>query len=316
MSPTTLSSSDPSSSDTDITTTFIPLYQDPLSDESSTSHSPATHKDIKCTSYNTRTSNKQRSNQKQFNDVSSLDYSSSSSLDIIQKQLRPTTMIHPTTNAQIRATKMNKISSEWATIFSGRRSGTTMTSRLRTQPKRWNQSTISTTMSFQAENTPFGDNIETFLDAECFLFHNINGIKDGTNWVQINKTMQELDITCFGFSEINTTFRGSAYQKWNNSITRETFRRSKVITSESDIRYEHEYKPGGTLTAIIGKWQSRISEKGTDPSGLGRWSYFRISSNKRNLIVVTAYKPLKTQGPAVDDATGSKQEPRPRQILL
>jgi hypothetical protein len=72
-------------------------------------------------------------------------------------------------------------------------------------------------MSFQAENTPFGDNIETFLDAECFLFHNINGI-----WVQINKTMQELDVTCFGFSEINTTFCGSSFQKWNN-ITRKTF---------------------------------------------------------------------------------------------
>jgi hypothetical protein len=275
MSEMTLSSSDPSSSDTDFTTTFIPLYQDPLSDESSTSHSPATHKDIKRTSYNTRTSHKQRSNQKQFDDVSSLDYSSLSSSDITHKQLRPTTTIHPTTNAQIRATKTNKISSEWAKIFSGRRSGTTTTSTPRTQPKRWNQSTISTTTSFQAKNTPFGDNIETFLDAECFLFHNINGIKDDTNWVQINKTMQELDITCFGFSEINTTFRGSAYQKWNN-ITRKTFRQSKVITSESDIRYENEYKPGGTLTAIVGKWQSRISEKGTDPSGLGRWSYFRI----------------------------------------
>jgi hypothetical protein len=70
-----------------------------------------------------------------------------------------------------------------------------------------------------------------------------------------------------------------------------------LITSESDIRYENDYKPGGTITAIVGKWQSRILENGTGPSGLGHWSYFRISSNKRNLIIVTAYKPLKTQGP-------------------
>jgi hypothetical protein len=53
---------------------------------------------------------------------------------------------------------MNKLSSEWAIIFSGHRSGTT-TTLLRTQTKWWNQSTISTTMSFQTENTPYGDNI-------------------------------------------------------------------------------------------------------------------------------------------------------------
>jgi hypothetical protein len=40
------------------------------------------------------------------------------------------------------------------------------------------------------------------------------------------------------------------------------------MISESDIIYEQPYKPGGTLTAVIGKWQSRISERRTDESGL------------------------------------------------
>jgi hypothetical protein len=70
-----------------------------------------------------------------------------------------------------------------------------------------------------------------------------------------------------------------------------------MISSESDITYDNAYKPGGTLTAIVGKWQARISAKGTDTSGLGRWSYCIISSNKKNLVIVTAYKPIKTQGP-------------------
>jgi hypothetical protein len=108
--------------------------------------------------------------------------------------------------------------------------------------------------------------------------------------------MQELDATGFGFSEINTTFRGQHYQKWNN-ITRKIFRHSKLIPSESDIQYNQTYKPGGTLTAIVGKWQSRITEKGSDASGLGRWSYCILSSHKRNLAIITAYKPIKTQGP-------------------
>jgi hypothetical protein len=192
-------------------------------------------------------------------------------------------------------TKTNPLSSEWKQIFSGKTCITT-TEKTSKPSKRWRQLTISTNKSFQSNNTPFGDNIETFPDIECFLFHNINGVKDDTNWMQINKTMKELDVTCFGFSEINTIFRGSAFQKWNN-ITRKTFRQSRIIISESEIRYEMNYKPGGSLTAVVGKWQSRISERGTNTSGLGRWSYFRISSNKQNLIVVTAYKPIKTQGP-------------------
>jgi hypothetical protein len=108
--------------------------------------------------------------------------------------------------------------------------------------------------------------------------------------------MHELQVTGFGFTEINTTFRGASFQKWN-SITRKTFQHSRMMISESDIIYEQPYKPGGTLTAVVGKWQSHISERGNDESGLGRWSYLRLSSNKRNLIVITAYKPIKTQGP-------------------
>jgi hypothetical protein len=37
----------------------------------------------------------------------------------------------------------------------------------------------------------------------CFIFHNINGIKDEHNWAQINITMKDLDITSVGFAEIN-----------------------------------------------------------------------------------------------------------------
>jgi hypothetical protein len=156
--------------------------------------------------------------------------------------------------------------------------------------------TITMTNDFQPNNLHFGDNINHNTDAECFLFHNINGIKDETNWVQINSMMKELNITGFGFSEINTTFRGLAYNKWNN-ITRKIFKHSRIIASESNIIPDNSYKPGGTLTAITGKWQSRITAKGVDPLGLGRWSYFILSSNKKSLVIVTAYQPLKTKGP-------------------
>jgi hypothetical protein len=108
--------------------------------------------------------------------------------------------------------------------------------------------------------------------------------------------MQELKVTGFGMSETNTTFWGPQFQKLNN-ITHKIFKHSRMVTSESNISYKHNYKPGGTLTMIVGKWQSRISERASDTSGLGWWSYFRISSNKTSIVIITAYKPLKTQGP-------------------
>jgi hypothetical protein len=49
----------------------------------------------------------------------------------------------------------------------------------------------------------FGDDLHNYSDIKCFIFHNINRIKDETNWVQINQTMYELDVTGFSLAEIN-----------------------------------------------------------------------------------------------------------------
>jgi hypothetical protein len=67
------------------------------------------------------------------------------------------------------------------------------------------------TNDFQPNNLHFGDNIDQNTDTECFLFHYINGIKDETNWVQINSTMKELDIT--GFSAARLTTNGTISQE-------------------------------------------------------------------------------------------------------
>jgi hypothetical protein len=52
--------------------------------------------------------------------------------------------------------------------------------------KRFTQMKLHTlTMS----NLPFGDDITEPTEDQTILFHNINGLKDGTNWFQILKTM-------------------------------------------------------------------------------------------------------------------------------
>jgi hypothetical protein len=94
------------------------------------------------------------------------------------------------------------------------------------------QSRITTQLNNHEYNIPFGNDISSHNKFECFLFHNINGIKDNHNWLQINMTMKDLNVTCFGFAEINTSMRGNQFKKWN-SITRKTFIHSRTALSES-----------------------------------------------------------------------------------
>jgi hypothetical protein len=149
---------------------------------------------------------------------------------------------------------------------------------------------------YQQENIPFGDDINKDNSYEGIIFHNINGLKDEHNWLQIMLTMQEINASVFGLAELNTTMKGYSSHKWNE-ITRKVFKTSKSVSSESNLKFNTEYKPGGTMTSVVDKWQARVTEKGTDESGLGRWSYTIMSSNSQTLAIITAYKPCKTPGP-------------------
>jgi hypothetical protein len=123
---------------------------------------------------------------------------------------------------------------------------------------------------------------------EKVLFYNINGMKDTTNWYQIITTMKELNVDIFGLAEINRSLNRGYNNEWKETI-RKIFTYGRSIHSESKIQLESSYKPGGTITTVTGKWQSRISAQGQDKKGLGRWSYMKVSSRKSSLIIVTAY---------------------------
>jgi hypothetical protein len=146
-------------------------------------------------------------------------------------------------------------------------------------------------------NDIYGDDMTNSDDAETILFHNINGMKDEKNWYQIIATMKDLNVDIFGFAEINRSLhRGYNKNIWHETI-RKIFYYSKTTHSESNIQFDSQYKPGGTITTITGKWQSRVTAQGQDSKGLGRWSYMRISSKKSSLIIATAYRPCVSQGP-------------------
>lgn len=151
----------------------------------------------------------------------------------------------------------------------------------------------------QLSNQAIGVNILTQTessDLKTIWFHNINGMKDDQNWAQVITTMKENNINIFGFAEINKSMDNFSRHRWQ-LIIKKHFYLSRTIHSESATRTETEYKPGGTITTITGKWQARVIEMGKDNRGLGRWSYIKISSKKSKLVVITAYQPCKAYGP-------------------
>lgn len=109
--------------------------------------------------------------------------------------------------------------------------------------------------------------------------------------------MKEHNVSICGFVEINRSINDMSGYKWIQAI-RKWHYYSRFAHSESNINFESNYKPGGTITIIMNKWQSRVTEKGSDATNLGRWSYIVLSTNKIKLTIITAYRPCKTNGPS------------------
>jgi hypothetical protein len=53
---------------------------------------------------------------------------------------------------------------------------------------------------------------------------------------------------------------------------------------------ESHYNPGGTVTAALGHWASRILRSGKYPTGCGRWSYVCLGKNDKKFAIVTVYR--------------------------
>jgi hypothetical protein len=145
-------------------------------------------------------------------------------------------------------------------------------------------------------NRNIGDSIPNYSEDETIIFHNINGLKDENNWCQILQTMQDLNADTFGMVEINRSLQNQLRHQWKNT-TKKFFNFNRLIHTESKMKFDQIFKPGGTMQITTGKWQARITEQGCDNRGLGRWTFQRISSTKSNLVIVTAYRPCVTHGP-------------------
>jgi hypothetical protein len=72
---------------------------------------------------------------------------------------------------------------------------------------------------------------------------------------------------------------------------RKTWSHSCIQPSQGAELFDSSYQPGGTLTAVVVCWTSRVEEKGGDPYGLGRWSFIALrGATNSKIFIVTAYR--------------------------
>jgi exonuclease III len=147
---------------------------------------------------------------------------------------------------------------------------------------------------------PWGDTLQIPIDETNiirFYYQNVNGLKLHNECADVNISCQHLyerQATVIGLSETKVEWK---HHLATNSVYRalgQTWSHLKWSKSTSEIFFKKAFKPGGTSTIVNGPLSSRVSNKDTDPYGLGRWSSLTIDGrNKRKITAITAYCPPK-----------------------
>jgi hypothetical protein len=125
----------------------------------------------------------------------------------------------------------------------------------------------------------------------------------------IYQFLADQGVDLFAFAETNTEWLNKAtLGKFQQSV-RKQWTHHQTSTSTSSTAFEGTRKPGGTAMGTVGKWSCSFEERGSDPAGLGRWSYIRIRGRQnRQVVFVTAYQVSQKYGTHVGPTTAYHQQ--------
>jgi hypothetical protein len=119
--------------------------------------------------------------------------------------------------------------------------------------------------------------------------------------------LRGLKTSLFGFTEPNLQWDGTLLAA-AKQLQRSFFDHGQLVTSESSLQFPSYYKPGGTCIDINGKWATRMTGKGVDPSGQGRWSYLILSGRATDIMFISAYRVCQTAGSRAGPLTSYAQQ--------
>jgi hypothetical protein len=109
--------------------------------------------------------------------------------------------------------------------------------------------------------------------------------------------------------ETNVEWKKYDYRANTEKLLHKTFGSTRIAYSTSDEQVEDShYKQGGTVTAALVHWASRVLRSGKDPTGCGRWIYVCLGKNGKKFAIVTVYRVGHNRN--AGDATACQQQYR------
>lgn len=167
------------------------------------------------------------------------------------------------------------------------------------------------------DNEIFGHDMETIdnVNTVRVLLQNPNGIHPHTDNKELEASLRTCHSQCIsilGLSETNVDWNRHTFFEGMRESIKKHWDGSVIQPSTSTEKFKEGYKPGGTLTAVLGAhWAAKIINKGTDPTGMGRWSFITMKGVGDILVTfVTAYRVCITTKEASGEKTAFQQQHR------
>jgi len=172
---------------------------------------------------------------------------------------------------------------------------------------------IQTSLGPPTDNAHWGDPLHP-MDPNSFriISKNINSLPTTDSFVQWRAATaagKETRASVMCFQETNLRWDNNNHMKVAQ-IFIQSYNVVKISVSSSDEPSAKEYQPGGTFTATLGPWTSRVIHTGSDASGLGRWSYITLRLKEpKKLTIVSGYR-VCDQNPSLGSRTSYNQQLR------
>jgi hypothetical protein len=162
-------------------------------------------------------------------------------------------------------------------------------------------------------------------------FLNVNGIGSSNianGLIQIYSHMKEIGTGIGMYAECNLDWNFHDVKNINEQHAARAFTNEICAYSCHPEGSGTPYKPGGTMTTMNGSLATRHLESGSDPTGMGRFSYQSIvGRNNTRIIFITAYRvcfqTINSAGPSTSFfqqwhhlRTNGHHDPNPRQQAL
>jgi hypothetical protein len=140
----------------------------------------------------------------------------------------------------------------------------------------------------QDQNLPFRDKRRTKTPGYSRVyFINPSGTshhRDLLDFCEILHILRSIETYIFGLPQSNLDTLKPTIRARLERICNDFFGTSLLASSTSSLSAHTPYKPGGTLTGAAHNLCGRYQTSGSDPHGLGRWSFVQLYGKGRWLL--------------------------------